>query len=110
VTDHYKDGGKPRESKTVRRCLPPDEMSEVEALLKGAPWKASKRPTTAPCNALPKQSTAVKIYGKQVVVESDCPVTVLDGKSKETLRKLKSHLPNILWKECLDNPLAKGCD
>lgn len=99
-------------NETVRnaRCIPAREMLYIEGLLKKAPWKVTRPKNTATCMATSTESTVVKVFGKTVFTEVVCSAAVLDAKSVKNLAELKTMIPANVRTECLENPLAKGCN
>lgn len=95
-----------KQQERTRRCIAPEEMQEIEGLLKNSPWTVTSPKT---CKPTSKKSTMVKVLGKTVFTEGICRGAALDAKSRKHLVKLKAKLPAKLQTECLDNEWAEGC-
>lgn len=88
------------------KCLSPETMQGVEKDLKAVPWKVKN---VGVCDATSTKSTAIRVFGKLVLTETVCGGKELDAKSAKKLAALVARLPGPASKQCLENPLAKGC-
>ena len=94
-------------STRTNRCLSASVMENIQKLLVGSPWKATKN--RVKCEESSPRTTVVRVFGKKVFTDNGCSPDTLDEKSAEALEHVRVSLPKPITDECMNNPLAKGC-
>lgn len=93
-------------------CLAAAKVEAIRDELRGASWKTS--PSGLTCRSDQPRYTAYLRNAHQVFIERSCNLDVLDETSQHAidLVELLVHVPDLepAKRDCLDNPLAKGCN
>jgi hypothetical protein len=102
-------------ARTQAGCLEGSQLGNIRADLRNAKWKTTRADVS--CRADEPRFTVYKWNGRALYTERTCNVEVLDENSQHALELIGFYLkvPGDLDggsrpRECLRNPLAKGCD
>ena len=117
-TKTFDSDGKPAE--TDQGCLEDYQVKRVNEALRGAKWKVTH---TKPSCALSPRWTTYKWKTRTIYTERTCSGDALDADSDQALGEIELYVvaPNLddatlprtrhgISQDCLDNPLAKGCN
>jgi hypothetical protein len=102
-------------ARTRSGCLEPSDVDSIREKLLAAKWKTTR--SNATCRVDQPRFTTYKWKSRLLYTERTCNIDVLDEDSQRALDVVEFHLRvpleldgGGLQRECLSNPLAKGCD
>ena len=102
-------------ARTHSGCVEASDVDRIRESLRAAKWKTER--TNATCRADQPTFTTYKWKRRLLYTERTCNIDVLDEDSQHTLDLIELYLRvpvelegGGLQRECLANPLAKGCN